>query len=128
MRRVTGIGGVFFKSKDPEKLRHWYHQHLGIEIDQWGGCVFDWKNDQNPTGEGTTVFSIFSEDADYFNSGKSSFMINFRVENLDELLELLRAEGCTLDPKVEDSEYGKFGWVIDPDGNKIELWQPPKNQ
>ena len=127
MKRVTGIGGVFFKSKDPESLRIWYKEHLGIEIDQWGGFEFKWKNEENPSGEGSTVLNIVKDDSSYFEPSRSTFMINFRVENLEELLKALRAEGCQVDSKVDDSEYGKFGWVLDPDGNKIELWQPPEN-
>lgn len=126
MKRVTGIGGVFFKSKNPELLQAWYKEHLGMEIQPWGGCAFQWRTEDNPTGDGTTAWNIFDADTDYFDPGKSAFMINYRVENLDELLRLLRSEGCQVDAKVEESEYGKFGWVMDPDGNRIELWQPPK--
>lgn len=128
MKRVTGIGGVFFKSKNSELLQAWYQKHLGIEIEPWGGYAFKWRTDDNPTGEGTTAWNIFDADTEYFNPGKSDFMINYRVENLDELLRLLRSEGCQVEAKVEESEYGKFGWVIDPDGNRIELWQPPEGQ
>ena len=128
MKRVTGIGGVFFKSKDPELLRAWYQKHLGIDIESWGGHAFRWRDDDNPTGDGTTAWSIFDAGTGYFEPGKSAFMINYRVENLDALLPLLRSEGCQVEDKVEDSEFGRFGWVIDPDGNRVELWQPPEGQ
>lgn len=89
-----------------------------------GGVVFRW-NEDNPQGEGTTIWSLFADDTKYFAPSTASFMVNYRVEDLDALLAALRAEGCAVDDKVDDSEYGKFGWVVDPEGNKIELWQPP---
>ncbi|HXX63323.1 MAG TPA: VOC family protein [Bacteroidota bacterium] len=125
MKRVTGIGGIFFKAKDPDSLRAWYRQHLGIEIESWGGSAFRWRTDDNPTGNGTTAWCIFKSDSKYFDPSKSTFMINYRVENLSELLRVLRSEGCQVDPKVDESEFGKFGWVMDPEGNRVELWQPP---
>jgi predicted enzyme related to lactoylglutathione lyase len=128
MKRVTGIGGIFFKASNPDSLRAWYRQHLGIEVEAWGGFAFKWRTDQNPDGSGTTVWNIFNTDTKYFNPSQSTFMINYRVDNLDELLRILRAEGCTVDSKVEESEFGKFGWVMDPEGNRIELWQPPHGQ
>ena len=128
MKRVTGIGGIFFKSKDPESLRAWYRQHLGIEVESWGGHAFSWRSEANPEGIGTTVWNVFKADSKYFNPSNAPFMINYRVENMDELIPLLRSEGCEVDPKVEDTEYGKFGWVMDPEGNRIELWQPPDGQ
>jgi predicted enzyme related to lactoylglutathione lyase len=128
MKRVTGIGGIFFKSKNPDTLRAWYKKHLGIQIEAWGGFAFQWRNENNPTGDGMTVWNIFNSDTKYFEPSNSSFMINYRVENLNELLNVLRSEGCQVDPKIEDSEFGKFGWVMDPDGNRIELWQPPEGQ
>jgi predicted enzyme related to lactoylglutathione lyase len=128
MKRVTGIGGIFFKAHNPDSLRAWYHQHLGIDIEPWGGHAFQWRSDDNPTGGGTTVWNIFKADSKYFEPSKAQFMINYRVEDLDKLLEVLKSEGCTVDPKVEDSEFGKFGWVMDPEGNRIELWQPPHEE
>ena len=128
MKRVTGIGGIFFKSRNPDSLRAWYRQHLGIEVETWGGYAFKWRTDQNPDGNGTTVWNIFKADTKYFDPSQSTFMINYRVDNLDELLRVLREEGCTVDSKVEESEFGKFGWVMDPEGNRIELWQPPHGQ
>jgi catechol 2,3-dioxygenase-like lactoylglutathione lyase family enzyme len=124
MQRVTGIGGIFFKSKDPEKLGAWYEQHLGLKRDPGAGgaVVFPWKDDRG--GDGMTVWSIFPADTNYFRPSQASFMINFRVANLDALLELLRAEGVEIDPHREDYDYGRFAWIMDPDGNRIELWEP----
>ena len=112
MKRVTGIGGVFFKAKDPKALAEWYRTHLGMKVEDWGGVAFRWADDN------TT----------YFAPSNASFMINYRVDDLHALLAKLREEGCAVDDKVEESEFGKFGWVIDPEGNKLELWQPPEGQ
>ena len=128
MRRVTGIGGVFFKSKDPKALGAWYKAHLGIAVEEWGGASFRWQGPDNPDGAGTTVWSPFAADTSYFAPSTAPFMINYRVEDLSALLDVLRAEGVRVEEKVEESEYGKFGWVMDPEGNKIELWQPPDGQ
>lgn len=128
MRRVTGIGGIFFKSPDPKRLGEWYRTHLGIDVQPWGGAAFQWAGEHNPGGTGTTVWSPFAADTGYFAPGSASFMVNYRVEDLHALLAVLRQEGCQVDDKVEESEFGKFGWVIDPDGNKLELWQPPAGQ
>lgn len=128
MKRVTGIGGIFFKSKDPKKLGEWYRTHLGIDVEGWGGVVFRWASPENATGTGTTTWNPFKEDTAYFEPSKASFMINYRVEDLHALLAQLRSEGCEVDAKVEESEHGKFGWVMDPEGNRLELWQPPVGQ
>jgi catechol 2,3-dioxygenase-like lactoylglutathione lyase family enzyme len=125
MKRVTGIGGIFFKAKDPKALGAWYKNHLGIDVEEWGGATFEWKGPGNPEGAGTTVWSPFAADTGYFAPSSAPFMINYRVEDLHALLAVLRAEGVQVEDKVDESEYGKFGWVIDPEGNKIELWQPP---
>ena len=128
MKRVTGIGGIFFHAQDPVALRAWYARHLGVDVQPWGGAAFTWTNDAGePTG-GTTVWSIGAADNKHFEPGKASFMINYRVEDVDALLGLLREEGCAVLEQREDSEYGKFGWVLDPEGNKVELWQPPAGQ
>jgi catechol 2,3-dioxygenase-like lactoylglutathione lyase family enzyme len=127
MRRVTGIGGIFFKSKDPKALAEWYRTHLGMDVQDWGGVAFQWADD-NPSGTGTTIWSPFKDGTDYFAPSTAPFMVNFRVADLHALLEALRAEGCDVQEKVQDSEYGKFGWVMDPDGNKLELWEPPSEQ
>lgn len=128
MKRVTGIGGVFFKSPDPKALAEWYRVHLGVDVGAWGGAAFDWAGPDNPTGTGTTAWSLFKADTDYFAPSTAPFMINYRVHDLHALLAALRAEGCKVEDKVDESEYGKFGWVIDPDGNKLELWEPPEGQ
>lgn len=123
MKRVTGIGGIFFKAKDPQALADWYRTHLGLDLQPWGGVAFRWADD-NAAG-GTTIWSPFRHDSDYFAPGAASFMVNFRVADLHALLAALRDEGCAVQDKVEASEYGQFGWVLDPEGNKIELWEPP---
>ena len=128
MKRVTGIGGIFFKAKDPVALRAWYMKHLGIDVQDWGGAAFRWTDEAGNPTSGTTIWSVGGADGDQFAPGKSSFMINYRVADLHGLLAALRDEGCNVLEKTEDSEYGKFGWVIDPDGNKVELWQPPEGQ
>ena len=128
MKRVTGIGGIFFKSQDPKALAEWYRVHLGVPVEEWGGAAFRWKNADNPDGAGTTAWSPFAADTTYFAPGNASFMINYRVDDLHALLAALRAEGVQVEDEVEESEYGKFGWIIDPEGNKIELWQPPAGQ
>lgn len=121
--RVTGIGGIFIKAKDPAMLRAWYKQHLGIDVQVWGGTAFRWVDGAgNPTG-GTTAWYVGS--GKNFAPSTSSFMINYRVSDLSSLLTALRAEGCNVLDKMDESEDGKFGWVMDPEGNKVELWQPP---
>ncbi|WP_426191607.1 VOC family protein [Massilia sp. DWR3-1-1] len=128
MRRVTGIGGIFFKSPDPQRLTAWYRTHLGMDIAAWGGVAFTWAGPHNPGGVGSTIWSAMPDDADSFAPGAAPFMINYRVDDLHALLAALRAEGCQVLDKVDDGDYGKFGWLIDPDGNKVELWQPPAGQ
>ncbi len=125
MKRVTGFGGIFFKAKDPKTLGDWYRKHLGMNVEDWGGVTFHWVTPENPTGVGTTVWSPFKEKTEYFAPSKADFMMNFRVDDLHALLAVLRDEGCQVDDKTEESEFGKFGWVIDPEGNKVELWEPP---
>jgi len=128
MKRVTGIGGIFFKAKDPKALSEWYRKHLGVPVDEWGGAAFSWSNVDNPSGIGTTLWTPFKAGTTHFAPSTSSFMINFRVHDLHALIEALRAEGCAVDDKVDESEFGKFGWVMDPEGNRVELWQPPDGQ
>ena len=128
MKRVTGIGGIFIKSADAARLREWYQKHLGIDVESWGGTAFRWKSEANPSGDGTTVWNVFEDSSNYFSPSRAPFMVNYRVDKLHPLLAALRAEGCQVDDKVDESEYGKFGWVVDPDGNKIELWEPPEGQ
>ena len=126
MKRVTGIGGIFFSAQDPVALRAWYKTHLGIDVQDWGGTAFQWTDDAGAPVGGTTVWSI--GDGSYYAPGKTAFMVNYRVEDLHGLLKALRAEGCNVLDKVDESEFGKFGWVLDPEGNKVELWQPPAGQ
>ena len=127
MKRVTGVGGVILKAKDAPGLRAWYQRHLGIDVQAWGGAAFTWTDSKGaPTG-GTTVWSIASAD-EQFAPSKASFMVNYRVEDLQALVTALKAEGCNVLDRIEESEYGKFAWVVDPEGNKVELWQPPAGQ
>ena len=128
MNRVTGIGGVFFHAKDPVALRAWYQAHLGIDVQAWGGAAFTWADAAGNPVAGTTVWSICDSGGGLFAPSASTFMINYRVEDLDGLLKALRSEGCNVLDKTDDSEFGKFGWVVDPEGNKVELWQPPEGQ
>jgi predicted enzyme related to lactoylglutathione lyase len=128
VKRVTGIGGIFFQAQDPAALRAWYKAHLGIDVQGWGGTAFAWADDAGKPVTGSTVWSIAAAGSSQFAPGKAPFMINYRVDDLAALLAALRAEGCNVLEKMDDSEYGKFGWVIDPEGNKVELWQPPPGQ
>ena len=128
MKRVTGIGGIFFTAKDPKALRAWYQRHLGIDVQDWGGAAFTWVDDEGNPTTGTTIWSVGAAEGNQFAPSKSPFMINYRVEDLASLLQALRDEGCNVLEKTDDSEYGKFGWVMDPEGNKVELWQPPAGQ
>lgn len=125
MKRVTGIGGVFFKATDAPSLREWYRRHLGIDVQVWGGAAFDWNADGRPIA-GTTAWCIHPQQGDHFAPSLAPFMVNYTVEDLVALIQVLKDEGCNVIERIEDSEYGKFGWVIDPEGNKVELWQPPE--
>lgn len=125
MKRVTGLGGIFFKSKSPKDIMAWYQTHLGIEPDPWGGKAFEWREKENPESVGQTVFNPFKEDTTYFEPSTQPFMFNFRVHDLDALIAQLKSEGVQVVGDVQDTEYGKFGWIMDPDGRKIELWQAP---
>ncbi len=120
MESVTGIGGVFLRGHDHEALRQWYQRHLGIEIDpEYGGHVFQW------TEPGSTVWAVFDRDTDYFGGRGQQTMVNYRVRDLAAMLAQLRAAGVAVDDRVEDTEYGQFGWATDPQGTRFELWQPP---
>lgn len=121
MERIDGIGGVFFKAKDPEGLAAWYREHLGIPVE--AGQTFATLASRGP-GE-MTVWSTFPDDTDYFAPGTSPFMVNFRVGDLDAMLRQLREAGASVDPRIEELEYGRFGWATDPEGNRFELWEPP---
>jgi len=126
MKRVTGIGGIFFKSPDPKRLSTWYRDHLGLDVADWGGAVFQWGGPESSPG--MTIWTPFARDTDKIEPSSAPFMINFRVADLDALLGALRTEGCNVIDKTDSSDFGKFGWVIDPDGNKVELWEPPAGQ
>jgi predicted enzyme related to lactoylglutathione lyase len=128
MKRVTGIGGIFFKAIDAVALQSWYQRHLGIDVQSWGGTAFTWTGDDGKPVAGSTVWSIGAAQSTQFAPSTAPFMVNYRVQDLHSLVQILREEGCNVLDKVEDSEYGKFAWVIDPEGNKVELWQPPAGQ
>ena len=125
MGRVTGLGGVFFKASDPKKLQSWYETHLGLK-GEGGPVMFRWR-EKDADKPGTTVWSIFSKDTKYFGNGKSSCMLNYRVDDMDAILARLAQEGIATEGR-DDSEYGRFAWITDPEGNRIELWQPPEGQ
>lgn len=128
MKHVLGIGGIFFKAKDPEKLAGWYKEHLGLDVEEYGGVTFREGEDSGLSGarrQAYTVWSPFPEDTEYFAPSNKPFMINFRVADLDGLLAKLRAEGVIVDERTDKSEFGYFGWAMDPEGNRIELWEPP---
>lgn len=128
MKRVTGIGGIFFKAKDPQALQQWYKQHLGMDVQAWGGAVFSWADAEGTPVGGMTIWAVKSVEDDGFEPSSTPFMINYRVENARELAAVLREEGCQVLDKIDESEFGTFAWVIDPEGNKVELWQPPAGQ
>lgn len=129
MKRVTGIGGIFFTAQDPQALCAWYQRHLGMDVQPWGGAAFSWADAAGQPTAGTTIWSVSgvanTPDGQGFGPRQAPFMVNYRVDDLAALLQALRAEGCNVLDKTDDSEYGRFGWVIDPEGNKVELWQPP---
>jgi predicted enzyme related to lactoylglutathione lyase len=120
-KRVTGLGGLFFKTDDPDKIKQWYRDHLGLNTDDYG-CTFWWKDEQG--NKCSTQWSPFKMDTKYFEPSKKEFMMNFRVNDLAGLLEELKKEGVTVVGTMEEYEYGKFGWILDPEGNKLELWEP----
>jgi catechol 2,3-dioxygenase-like lactoylglutathione lyase family enzyme len=123
--RVLGLGGVFFKSPDKDRLSTWYGEHLGIQPD---GPTFSWLSREDPSKEHCTVWSVFPANSNYFEPSAAPFMINYIVDDLDALLAKLGERGVRIDAKREDHEYGRFAWIYDPDGNKIELWEPPARQ
>jgi predicted enzyme related to lactoylglutathione lyase len=124
MAKVTGIGGVFFKSThDNAALAAWYRQHLGMPLEAWGGAILKWPEDRAEDG-GLTVWHVAEKDSQWFSPSRGSFMINYRVDNLVELLAQLRASGIEALQGPESHENGKFAWILDPDGNKVELWEP----
>src|SRR5260370_88138 len=126
MKRVTGIGGIFFKAQNPETLRTWYREHLGMEPADHGGVIFEWREADEPETLAQTVWSLFPADTNYFAPSESPFMINYRVSDLNALLSQLREEGVEVDDRIEEFDYGRFAWIVDPEGNRIELWEPRK--
>jgi catechol 2,3-dioxygenase-like lactoylglutathione lyase family enzyme len=120
--RILGIGGIFFKSANQKEIREWYGKHLGL-ADKGEGVMLPWREKANPENEHVTVWTIFPGNTKYFESNQA-FMVNYIVDDLDALMERLQKEGVKIDPKRQDEDYGRFAWIYDPDGNKIELWQP----
>ena len=124
MARVTGIGGVFFKSRiEATRLAAWYQAHLGIPLESWGGAILKWPDDKADDG-GMTVWHVADPKTEWFRPSDSSFMINYRVDDLDGMIAQLRADGVDVVGGPESHENGKFAWIMDPDGNKVELWEP----
>lgn len=127
MQRVIGLGGIFFKANDPEKFGEWYRKHLGLNVEEWGGVSFQEGAgaELTPRRQSHLVWSPFAADTKYFAPSEKPFMINYRVHDLEQMLGQLRGEGVEVEEKTEESEFGKFGWLMDPEGNRIELWEPP---
>lgn len=123
MKRVTGIGGIFFKCQDPEKVKDWYKTHLGFNTDAYG-ATFEWREEADAEKKGSTIWSPFAEKSKYFEPSTKDFMFNYRVENLEALVEELKKEGVTILDEIATYEYGKFVHILDLEGNKIELWEP----
>ncbi len=123
MKKVTGIGGIFFKCKDPGKMKEWYKKHLGLNTDRYG-TTFEWRQGADSTKKGFTQWAPFSDSTKYFEPSKKDFMINYRVENMEALVAELKKEGVTIADTIESYDYGKFVHIIDMEGNKIELWEP----
>lgn len=122
-RRVTGIGGIFFKSTDPKQTKDWYNKHLGFDVDQWG-ATFEFKKVEKPSESGYLQWSPFASDTEYFQPSAKEFMVNYRVEDLEWLVTQLKEEGVTICDEIQEFPYGKFVHILDNDGNKIELWEP----
>jgi predicted enzyme related to lactoylglutathione lyase len=125
MKRVTGLGGVFFKTTNPKKIKEWYGKHLGLPVNEYGAS-FQWMEVDKPDAKepAVTAWNPFDEKTKYFEPSQKPFMFNYRVENLVELLKVLKEEGVEIVGEIQEYPYGKFGWIMDPDGNKVELWEP----
>lgn len=127
MKRVTGLGGIFFKSENQAQSIEWYKKHLGLDINEsYGGTEFKWRDHENPEKESKTIWSVFKSTTKYLDPSQSKFMVNYIVEDLETLMPILKSEGVEVVGDLEKSDYGKFAWILDPDGNKIELWEPGK--
>ena len=122
MKKVTGLGGIFFKCDDPKKMNEWYAKNLGLPVSDYG-VIFKWRQDDDPEKEGQTVWSPFAKSTKYFEPSENSFMINYRVENIEALVEELKKDGVTVLDEIASYDYGKFVHILDPEGNKIELWE-----
>ncbi len=125
MKRVIGLGGIFFKTQDRGTVADWYKKHLGIPVEDWG-AIFPWRRNDESGEETYSVWSPFKGDTNYFEPSEFDYMINYQVDDLHALIAKLKEERVTVIDKVEESEFGKFGWIIYPEGRKIELWEPPK--
>lgn len=119
MGKVLGFGGVFLRARSPKELQKWYHDHLGVPLDDYGQAIFE-----GPETFGQTVFKFFPQETEYFGSKEQPALLNFRVDKIDEVVEQLTAAGAWIDPKRDDSPYGRFAWFRDPEGNRVELWEP----
>ena len=126
MARAIGIGGIFLKARNPETLAAWYRDRLGMPVQEWHGAVFQFSDDPTPRESGYAVWSLFAADTKHFGPGPQTCMVNFRVDDLGALLASLRAAGCAVDEKVQEDDFGRFGWVTDPEGNRVELWEPKR--
>jgi predicted enzyme related to lactoylglutathione lyase len=127
-KKVTGLGGVFIKAKNPKELCEWYDKHLGINFGKNTYSLFQWREHEDKEQTGSTTFSFFKEESDYFAPSTKQAMLNFRVGNLEETLNELRQAGVHVFDKVEEYDYGKFAWIMDAEGNKVELWEPKNEQ
>ena len=127
MTKVTGIGGIFFKCKDPNKMKEWYKTHLGLNTNEYG-ATFEWREESDPTKKGSTTWSPFAETTKDFEPSSKDFMINYRVADLEALVEELKKEGISIVDQIETYDYGKFVHIIDLEGNKIQLWEPTDNE
>ncbi len=122
MKKVTGLGGIFFKCDDPKKMNEWYAKNLGLPKEEYG-TIFKWRYEDDPSKEGQTVWSPFARNTTYFEPSKKDFMINYRVENIEELVAQLKIDGVTIIDEISTYDYGKFVHILDPEGNSIELWE-----
>jgi predicted enzyme related to lactoylglutathione lyase len=124
MARVTGIGGIFLKAEKPDLLSAWYANHLGLTLTGWGGADFEWREKDSPEKPGNTGWALFPESTEYFGPGEQQAMVNYRVDDLDGLLQQLEAAGVEIDLRQQSDENGRFAWIVDPEGNRVELWEP----